>query len=138
MPENKRPVSISLAAILLLLIAFNGFQDLLGRTDAMTAAKWFSEASFRNLFNAGFTLVSAVAATLTAIALWEMKGWAILSYAVWAGFLAAGLLLHEVLMKIQGMSHAPWWQVAIGPVLLAGILGLIGLALRGSLKAAAR
>jgi hypothetical protein len=131
MNESKRPVGVSLLAVLLILFAFNGLSSLFGSTQVLS--EWFAKATFPDYFYAA----CAVCAAFTAIALWEMRRWAIHSYWIWAILTIVGHAIHDTILKTQGTTNAQWWQIAVGPVIIAVVHTLIGKGLQTSLKRSA-
>ena len=135
MENHKRPTGVTLVAVLLILIALNGIYSVMGSVDE--GLIWIAKASAVDLLNAGFRLAYTVCAALAAIALWEMKSWAMRAYVAWGLLHVAGHAVHDCILKLQGKIDFAWWAVLLGPIVVAIVVGLVGIGLSKSLKKSA-
>jgi hypothetical protein len=95
----KRPVGISVLAILLICLAAGGFVlTLTAETLAELTVKWHLIR-----FSALFYSVTAVVA---AIGLWKMRRW---GYVAFVGWVAAVLLSGLAGSFVFPASRVPWW-----------------------------
>jgi hypothetical protein len=134
MAEQNRPTGVTIVAVLLLLTALNGLRTIIGFDGGRPLSEWLADASALDYFNAGFGLTYVFLAALSAIGLWEMRGWALLAYACWAALAVIGLALKDAMLKLQGVTDSAWWLIAIGPIVVGVVLAIVGLALNRSLK----
>ena len=98
MRESKRPLFVSVVAVMLCLMALAEYKDLRSIGDDEALLDWVFGASAVQLAYTVTCLVSLLCAVVTAVGLWEMRSWAMACYAVYAVVLVAEEVLRHLVL----------------------------------------
>jgi len=132
MQNPNRPIGVTILAAILMLIALRGFSSLLGAPDQVFSQR-IASAAAADLLGVAYALCAIVAA----VALWEMKTWAIYAYAAWAALHVIAIAAKDITLKVQGKTESEWWFILLGPAIFAVVLASVGMALKKSWKPSA-
>jgi hypothetical protein len=84
MRKYKRPLFVSVVAVMLCLIALAEYKYLRSIFDRETLLNWVFGASAVQLASTVTCLVSLLCAVVTAVGLWGMRSWAMACYTAYA------------------------------------------------------
>ncbi len=132
MENRNRPIGVTILAAILMLIAFRMLSPLFLHPTEL-ASERIANASVADFLGAACGLCAVVAA----VALWEMKTWAVYAYAAWAVLHMAAFAVKDITLKVQEKTQHDWSYILIAPAIFAVVHGLICTALKKSLKPSA-
>ena len=110
MENRSRPIGVTVLAAILMLIAFRIFSSLFLHPTQLFSER-IANASVADFFGAAYGLCAVVAA----VALWEMKTWAVYAYAAWAVLHVTTIVVNDITLKVQDKTQHEWWSILLFP-----------------------